>query len=29
MFYSSYKEGKIDSVKARQIVEEVHRLAVR
>ena len=29
MFYSSYKEGKIDSLKARQIVEEVHRLSGR
>lgn len=29
MFYSSYKEGKIDSLKARQIVEEVHRLAAQ
>jgi hypothetical protein len=29
MFYSSYKEGKIDSLKARGIVEEVHRLAAQ
>ena len=29
MFYSGYKEGKIDSLKARRIVEEVHRLAVQ
>jgi hypothetical protein len=29
MFYSSYKEGKIDSIKAKRIVEEVHRLAVQ
>jgi hypothetical protein len=29
MFYSSYREGKIDSLKARRIVEEVHRLAVQ
>ena len=27
MFYGSYREGKIDSVKAREIVGEVHRLA--
>ena len=29
MFYTSYKEGKIDSLKARRIVEEVHRLAAQ
>ncbi len=29
MFYNSYKEGKIDSLKARLIVEEVHRLAAQ
>ena len=29
MFYSSYREGKIDSLKARRIVEEVHRLAAQ
>jgi hypothetical protein len=29
MFYTSYKEGKIDSLKAKRIVEEVHRLAAR
>jgi hypothetical protein len=29
MFYSSYKEGKIDSLQAKRIVEEVHRLAAR
>jgi len=27
MFYGSYREGKIDSLRARQIVGEVHRLA--
>ena len=27
MFYSSYREGKIDSLKARDIAGEVHRLA--
>ncbi len=29
MFYTSYKEGKIDSLKAKRIVEEVHRLAAQ
>ena len=27
MFYGSYREGKMDSLKAREIVGEVHRLA--
>lgn len=29
MFYSSYKEGKIDSIMARRIVAEVHRLSAQ
>jgi biopolymer transport protein ExbB/TolQ len=29
MFYSNYREGKIDSLNARGIVGEVHRLAAQ
>lgn len=29
MFYSSYREGKIDSLQAKRIIDEVHRLAVQ
>jgi len=28
-FYSSYKEGKIDSLQARRIVDQVHRLTAQ
>jgi hypothetical protein len=29
MFYTSYREGKIDSLSASRIAKEVHRLAVQ
>jgi hypothetical protein len=29
MFYSNYREGKLDSLNARGIVDEVHRLAAQ